>query len=162
MLVKNKKGFTLVEMVITFAIVAIISPLIFFVFSYGVDVFHSYDRFVVQENAVLKTMEYIRRDLQDATTVSVPSNKKIVLTYIDRSGVSRSNKEWEIRNDNALYYLNDLVVQGIDYNSSSIQIDRNRGVIIISIMPTNTNDGKNKARNMNRPIITELSVRYKG
>lgn len=157
----NKKGITLVEMVITLGIIAAITPVLFAIFTYGVDVFYSYGRFVKQQDDVAMVLSHVRDDVKNAYLYKVEDDNKLTLKYTDGT-----QRVWYL-DDDKLKYINESgvqsdVVQGIDTGVSSIRHTDSGGVIVLSIQPHKTNTGRFTARNFNKSIITEFSVKYKG
>jgi len=153
----NKKGITLVEIVITLALVAVVTPLVFAVFTYGVDIYYSYGRYIEQQDNVSDVLSHLRGDIKNAYQYKVEDN---VLTLIYSDGTQRI---WKLA-DSKLKFIDSEgneqdVVEGIDTENSSI--DLSGDVIILSIQPIITNNGKFTVRNFNRSITTEFSVKYK-
>ena len=67
----NNKGFTLVEMLIVLAIICIILPLVFQLYTYGQETFAYNSRLIAQQYTVTNVMSHIRGDVQEAASVSV-------------------------------------------------------------------------------------------
>lgn len=155
----NRKGISLVEIVITLALVAVITPILFVVFTYGVDIFYSYGRYIEQQDTVSDVLNHLRGDIKNAYQFKVEDN---VLTLIDSEGTQRI---WAI-DDNKLKFISSTgnehdVVEGIDADNSSFEYYDFEQVIVLKIQPLKTNSGKFVARNFNSPITTEFSVKYK-
>jgi type IV pilus assembly protein PilA len=153
----NKKGVSLVEIVITLALIAVIAPILYAVFTYGVDVFYSYGRYVKQQDTVTEVLNHLRGDIKNAYQFKVDGN---VLTLIDSNN---TQKIW-LLDDNKLKYVDSAgneqdVVEGIDTANSSFSYSGQ--VIVLNIQPITTNSGKYSARNIKKPITTEFSVKYK-
>lgn len=65
------KGFTLVELIIVLALVAIVLPLIFQLYVYGQETFAHSNKFIAQQFTITNVMDHIRGDIQSAASVSV-------------------------------------------------------------------------------------------
>lgn len=68
---RHNKGFTLVEMIIVLAIVAMILPLVLELFAFGQETFVYQNRLIAQQYAVTNVMQHIRGDVQSAGLVLV-------------------------------------------------------------------------------------------
>mgnify|MGYP000854752596 CR=1 FL=1 len=157
----NKNGISLVEVVISVALIAVISPVLYAVFTYGVDVYYSYGRYVKQQDTVIQVLNHLRGDVKNAYKFEVDDDNK-VLTLIDSEHTQRI---WAI-DDNKLKFIDSVgneqdVVEGIDTENSYFEYSDSEKVIVLKIQPLKTNLGKYTARNINKPITTEFSVKYK-
>ncbi len=155
----DNRGMSLFEIVVSVALIAVITPILFVVFTYGVDIFYSYGRYTEQQDAVTEVLNHIRGDIKNAYQFQVES-KKITLTYSDYT-----QRVWVLA-DNKLKFVDregneQEVVEGIDTNNSSFDYNDFKQVIVLNIQPIKTNSGKYSARNFNKPITTEFSVKYK-
>jgi len=155
----NKKGISLVEIVLTLALVGIITPIVLAIFTSSLDIYYSYGRYINQQDKVTDVLNHLRGDIKNAYQFKVDGNV-LVLIYSD--GTKRI---WEI-NDDKLKFIDRLgnvhdVVEGIDTANSSFDYSNSEQVIVLKIQPIKTNTGKYTARNYNKPIITEFSVKYK-
>ena len=84
----NKNGISLVEVVISVALIAVISPVLYAVFTYGVDVYYSYGRYVKQQDTVIQVLNHLRGDVKNAYKLEVDDDNK-VLTLIDSEHTQR-------------------------------------------------------------------------
>jgi len=67
----NRKGFTLVEMLITVALIGILSPLLFSIFVFGIQDYTSTNKYIGQQNKVNEAIRLIRQDYEECKEVVV-------------------------------------------------------------------------------------------
>ncbi len=82
MLIKSKKGFSLIELLIALAIVGIVSPIIFIVFVSGIEDYSTTTKYVDQQYTVMEVTRLIRQDVEEAKTItfemdSAPGSLKV-------------------------------------------------------------------------------------
>jgi len=68
---KNNKGIGLIELLIVVAIGAMTAPILFWVFSYGVQSYSSYNKYIDQHYKVMEVTQRIRRDVEEAAAYKV-------------------------------------------------------------------------------------------
>ncbi|HOQ37128.1 MAG TPA: hypothetical protein PLR73_05400 [Acetivibrio sp.] len=156
----NKKGISLVEIVLTLALVGIITPIVLAIFTSSLDIYYSYGRYIEQQDNVSDVLSHLRGDIKNAYQYKVEDN---VLTLIYSDGTTQ--RIWKLA-DSKLKFIDRWgnvhdVVEGIDTANSSFDYSNSEQVIVLKIQPIKTNTGKYTARNYNKPIITEFSVKYK-
>ncbi len=71
----NRRGFTLVEMLITIALVGILSPILFSIFVFGIQDYAGTDKFIDQQNRVNEAIRFIRQDYEECKKVTVGRNR---------------------------------------------------------------------------------------
>ncbi len=164
---KNKKGLTLIELILYIALLAIILPVISTMVVYGFDSYRSNYNMVQQEDTVNRAVQFLRKDIEAAAVIQVdPSEKILTLGYYVPPNTPPNpptTREWKL-DGSALYLGTSEMVNGIDSANSSFKLV-NKGTdkvrIVLTIKPEETNKIKNKNRNYIKPIITEFSVKYK-
>lgn len=79
MFLKNNKGFTLLEVLITFVILVLVFALIGPLFLTGLDFFGKSNNMVMDQANLRRIMTDMSREIRDATTVTVESGSKIII-----------------------------------------------------------------------------------
>ncbi|AEV68045.1 PulJ/GspJ family protein [Acetivibrio clariflavus] len=70
MLIKNKKGISLTEVLVALALVGIVSPLIFTIFVFGLEDYSTTTKYLNQQYSVMEVIRYIRQDIEAAKKVT--------------------------------------------------------------------------------------------
>lgn len=70
MILKNKKGLSLTELLIAMALIGLISPLIFTIFVFGIEDYATTTKYVDQQYSVMEVTRYIRQDVEAAKRVT--------------------------------------------------------------------------------------------
>ncbi len=70
MILKNKKGLSLTELLIAMALIGLISPLIFTIFVFGIEDYATTTKYVDQQYSVMEVTRYIRQDVEAAKKVT--------------------------------------------------------------------------------------------
>jgi len=167
--VKDKKGYSLVELLIVFAILAIITPVIFSLLYYGIEDFQTNSKNLDQHKKVLDIMQVIRKDIEEASEVQAFDKKLVILAE------SGSTKYWKFDGDTLKFSSDDttynIALTGLSYTLDALNnkipestFEKSMSVndrIIVKIKPQNSNASRYQERNISNPIITEFSVRYK-
>jgi len=78
----NKKGISLVEIVLTLALVGIITPIVLAIFTSSLDIYYSYGRYINQQDKVTDVLNHLRGDIKNAYQFKVDGNV-LVLIYSD-------------------------------------------------------------------------------
>ena len=191
----NNRGFSLIELLIAVAVSALAAPLVFWIFSYGIQSYSSYSKYMEQHYKVMDVTQRIRKDIEeaaaykvvyDATVTPIPAS---VLTLWIPDGDSDYNtftiRTWRI-GDGGLFLKSSTgtaedgraaaldgsgysgVLDGLDtatveavpnYMPTRFECIDDR--ILLSIKPLADNTAAAKNRNVNQPVVTEFSVRYK-
>lgn len=182
MLLKNKKGFSLIELLIVLAIVGLMAPLLFVVFVSGIEDYSTTTKYLDQQYTVIEVTRLIRQDVEesktitftkDATTGEITAIKfEFPPNTIGSTTVARASKEWKFATftDSGKDYdglgldvgatgHSTLVIDDLDLTNSKFELDGTR--LILTIKPKQLNMTKYRGRNVNENIITEFSVRYK-
>ncbi|MDP4183059.1 MAG: hypothetical protein Q8942_18475 [Bacillota bacterium] len=159
---KQKKGLTLVEVLMYVVLLAIIAPIISVIMTHGFDSFKSNYNMIKQEDMVSTATQMLRNDIEYASKITLYSgnNKKMDLEFPVSSG--KAKKTWLLDTaDNTLKVGSTVIVKNLNVNSSKFENFAGRGTIILTLQPAKLNNVKNTNRNFMNPIITEFSVRYK-
>lgn len=78
MLIKNRKGLSLTELMIALVLIGIVSPLIFTIFVFGLEDYSTTTKYVNQQYSVMEVTRYIRQDVEAA--------KKVIYVCKDEGG----------------------------------------------------------------------------
>lgn len=70
MILKNRKGFSLTELLVVMAIIGITMPLIFTIFVFGIEDYSTTTKYVDQQYSVMEVTRYIRQDVEAAKKVT--------------------------------------------------------------------------------------------
>ena len=92
-LLKNRKGFSLIELLVTLALVGIVTPLIFTFFVFGMEDYSSTTKYINQQYTVMEVTRYIRQDVEAAKKVTFICNdeeegekiKEVIFQFPDDS-----------------------------------------------------------------------------
>ena len=68
---KNNKGIGLVELLIVMAVSAMIAPILFWVFSYGIQSYTSYNKYIDQHYKVMEVTQRVRKDIEEAAAFKI-------------------------------------------------------------------------------------------
>ena len=184
----NRRGFTLVEMLITIALVGILSPILFSIFVFGIQDYASTDKFIDQQNRVNEAIRFIRQDYEECKKVTVGRNAGDVIwikfefpesyaTIVAPAtpAPTPKNKVWTfyketgalslyVGDDEPVTDFNDdsmtFITMVDDLDISSSKFEYFGDTLKLYIKP-NASNKKYKGRNINKQIITEFSVRNK-
>jgi|LSQX01.3.fsa_nt_gb type IV pilus assembly protein PilA len=180
--INNKKGVSLIELLITLALMGVIAPILFTIFINGIDDFASCSNYMDQQYRMQDVIRQIRQDVEAAKLVSyevdatvAPGSRgeqellKVKFTFLDNSTrtwrFNDTTNVLELSTDDGANYID--VVNKIDgsscfkyYEDASGSEQRIRQ-LILQIKTLENTGLRNKARNIKDEIITEFSVRYK-
>ena len=67
----NKKGYGLVELLLVMAVIAISMPLLFLIYTYGIQAFSTGNRQVEQHYKIIDVTQRIRKDIEEAAAIKV-------------------------------------------------------------------------------------------
>lgn len=68
---KNNKGIGLVELLIVMAVSAMTAPILFWVFSYGIQNYTSYNKYIDQHYKVMDVTQRVRKDIEEAAAFKI-------------------------------------------------------------------------------------------
>lgn len=178
----NKKGFSLIEIVITIAILGVITSVIYSVFQFSIDSYYSGANYAGQQDRVNNTMQILRSQIEESNSIKYflnPNGPESVLIISDshyssdeivdlylgvKSGVpSNEIKAWKFENEELLFLKSgktsyEVLINGIDIGNSGFGINGER--LIVKVKPLNINE-KYKNRNIMEPIVMEFSISNK-
>lgn len=185
MLRLNNNGFSLIEMLITLALIGLILPLILSFFVSGVEDYVSTNHYIEQQYKVQEAVRLIRQDIEKARVYSVQTDdsftpaKVVSVTFIvtDKGVYPEVKRKWSFASDSQSGYLyleessydasnalipgstvNLKMVDGIDISRSGFEYKESLNKFILFIRPKRD---EKMERNLQNTIITEFSVRYK-
>ncbi|OPZ92284.1 MAG: hypothetical protein BWY74_01662 [Firmicutes bacterium ADurb.Bin419] len=188
MLIKNRKGFSLTELLVTLAIIGLFSPLVFVIFVSGIEDFSTTTKYMGQQYSVMEVTSLLRQDIEEAKIITLsisdyPNKLVDEITFEFDPTSSRLKRQWKfdtITDPTTGEVINGLwlnvdgagykcVVDELEVSQCSFKVDKIDAVdtsikperLILSIKPESLNKSRYKGRNVNENIITEFSVRYK-
>jgi len=188
MLIKNRKGFSLTELLVTLAIIGLFSPLVFVIFVSGIEDFSTTTKYMGQQYSVMEVTSLLRQDIEEAKIITLsisdyPNKLVDEITFEFDPTSSRMKRQWKfdtITDPTTGEVINGLwlnvdgagykcVVDELEVSQCSFKVDKIDAVdtsikperLILSIKPESLNKSRYKGRNVNENIITEFSVRYK-
>lgn len=68
---KNNKGIGLIELLVVTAVIALTTPILFWVFLYGVQSFSTYSKYMEQHYKIIDVTQRIRKDVEEAAAYKV-------------------------------------------------------------------------------------------
>jgi type IV pilus assembly protein PilA len=166
MIKNNKKGLTLIELMLIIALTAIVLPMIATTLISGINTNSTYLNYTRQHDKIFEVTQRIRKNIQEASAYKEYSNLTegniLILRFPDGS----PDITWRFLNDSLSEKIGstdfNIIISGIDTLESRFEdLASQENVIYFSIKPKATNVDKNKERNVVDPIITEFSVKYK-
>ena len=175
LLIKNRKGFSLTELLIVVAILGVVSPLLFYVLVFGLEDYSTTTKYLDQQYTVMEVSRHIRQDFEEAKKVILYKNaanevEKVEFQFADMpaspAAIAREEKIWKFESGSLQLDVGDtgtfsVVKDNLDIDNSYFLLDSTYERFILSIRPKELNDKKYRGRNVNENVITEFSVRYK-
>lgn len=170
MVLKNKKGFTLIELIVVIAILGIATPIMLSFLLSNFKLYVSYDKYMKQQEAAMDVVRILRKDIEEAKKVKFDSGI-LTLRYVDSTTDSSQDKLWKIEGGKLKVHpiggsdfqdVMDLELDTSGTTNSYIGYNGSNQIIYISILPNNTNTPRDTSRNVIKPIVTEFSVFNKG
>lgn len=187
MLLKNKKGFTLVELLLVIAIIGIVSPLIFIILISGIEDYSSTTKYLSEQYSVMEVTRHIKQDVEEAKTITYimdgtdVKEVKFEFSPLTASGsVPRSSKTWKIATDtddkgepcdglwlkvgNSGSYVN--VVRDLDLTKSKFSVNSTNADkitrLILVIKPTELNKRTINGRDVynGRNVNEEINTEF--
>jgi len=180
----NNKGFSLIEMLITLALIGLVLPLILSFFVDGVEDYVSTNHYIEQQYKVQDATRLIRQDIERARVYSVQTDsstppKVLSVTFVvtDKGVYPEIKRKWSFASDSQSGYLyleqssfdssntlipgsvvNSKMVDDIDISKSRFEYNESLNKIMLYVRPKRN---EKIERNLQNTIITEFSVRYK-
>lgn len=173
----NCKGVSLIELLVTIAVISVITPVIFMIFVNGYHTFVGGTNYIDQQYKIQDVIDSIRDDIEKAKEITfIVEKKKIDPLVIYNSvefnfsnDVSKIDKRtWKFENGQLMLKINNgefvTVVRDIDSDMSYFAYYTDGyGVkqLVLDIFPLSNDRILNKGSNVQELITTEFSVRYK-
>lgn len=170
---KNKKGLTLIEVLMYVTLLGIIAPIISMMFMYGYNSYKSNYNLIKQEDIASNVTQMLRNDIEYASSVTLYSgdNNRIDLKFPVSSGkndktwiIDASTKTIKVETNDGGVVKSSVVAENIDASNSKFEYipsgTNGHNTIVFTIKTIDLNNKINTNRNLNA-IITEISVRYK-
>lgn len=174
----NCRGVSLIELLVTIAIISIISPIVFMIFVNGLRNFAGGTNYIDQQYKIQEVIASIREDVQKAKKVEFIGvrDRKDPLVICESVEFNFSDDEsetntrtWKFNDNKLMLKINNgeyiTVVRDIDSDKSyfAYYSDGRDAVeqLVLGIMPLNNDRILNKGSNVQELITTEFSVRYK-
>jgi len=191
----DKKGISLVELLIVIAVSALTAPILFWVFGYGIKCCSSYSRYIDQHYTVMELTQRIRKDIEEAAAFKIvydatvdPISASVLTLWIqdtDGDVNTYSIRSWRV--ENGKLYLKSItgtidegrtatldnsgfteIMGGLNTatvtatpNYMPTRFEKIDERILLSIKPVAQNTVASKNRNVEKPVVTEFSIRYK-
>ncbi len=152
---KNKKGITLVELILYLAMVTMIAPMVLQIFVFGYNSYKTGFNYIEQQKKINEAVRLIQRDFELATSYKVENDKLKLVIY-----PSNITKEWSFSGD-ALMLGTNSVLDGIDSTISKFEENGMTEHVVLKIKTRESNTTINTNRNVKDTIIAEFSVKYK-
>ena len=152
---RNKKGITLVELILYLAMITMIAPMVLQIFVFGYNSYKTGFNYIEQQKKINEAVRLIQRDVELATSWKVDSNKLTLVIY-----PSNITKEWSFSGD-ALKLGTKTVLDGVDSTISKFDWNLDTNHVVLKIKAKESNTTINKNRNVKDTIIAEFSVKYK-
>lgn len=171
----NCKGVSLIELLVTIAIISIISPILFMIFVNGLHTFVGGTNYIEQQYKMQDVISSIREDVEKAKKVSFIDVKDkedplIIYDSVKFEFGPDESRTWQFVDDELKVKINSgefiTVIRDIDSSKSYFAYFEDvSGVVkqlVLCIMPLNNDKILNRGSNVQELITTEFSVRYKG
>jgi len=191
MKIADRRGFTIIEILIALLVVAVISTVMTSMLIFGLNTFSTSTNNISQHDLVIDIMNRIGKDISEATAYKYYPDMTDTHPYTELTlqFPNKNRKRWRFQDGTlALAILTydsstdtynekdypDLLkgldtdktttiggITKVDFISKFEKFDSTSS-IQLTVKPTATNTNRYKERNVNKPIITEFSVLYKG
>ncbi|TYQ13240.1 UNVERIFIED_CONTAM: type IV pilus assembly protein PilA [Acetivibrio alkalicellulosi] len=177
----NHKGVSLIELLITVAIIGVVSPLIFSIFISGMHYYFGGTNYLDQQYKRQDVLRLIRRDVESARIITfigegepddpVVKYRSVKFSFnnddtdyrIWRISENDGEGSLELSTDGINFTGRESSIVGLDFEHSyfAYYIDGSIEQLILNILPKENASLLNKGRNVHDVITTEFSVRYK-
>lgn len=187
MILKNRKGLSLTELLIVIALIGLVSPLLFYIMVAGMEDYATTTKYIDQQYTAMEVIRYIRQDIEEAKEITIykdasdhkvqqikiafptSSSKPEKIWKFDRITDKVDGKEYNglgFSLDGGTTYnvvIDKLIVDDSNTNYSKFDLDSYSDPtrLILVVCPEKLNENKYRGRNVNENIITEFSVQYK-
>lgn len=156
MIIKDRKGFTIPEVLMGLLIIGMISVLLTQLLSFNVSTSKAFALYINQQYAVQDAAARLNRDIEGAVDVNfddfISENQyeTIILT------VDGNTRKWSL--SGGTLSLNGIaVLSGLTSDSCFI---RESNTLTVVLKPVETNTGRNPI-NVTKPIVYQYSLEYK-
>lgn len=156
MKIKDRKGFTIPELLMTLLIVGVMSVLLTQILTFNVSTSRAFALYSNQQYTVQDALTRLNKDIEAAVDVSIDdyiSDNKYATIKLTTDGITRT---WNLFGG-TLSLNSTPIVTNLTSDSCFIQ-ESNTLTVVLQPKPTNT--GKNPL-NVPKPIVTQFSLKYK-
>jgi prepilin-type N-terminal cleavage/methylation domain-containing protein len=172
----NQKGFSMIELLLALAIMALIGTLLTALLLFGTDTFRVYSNFTGQQDRIVDSLQRLRKDIEEASRITV---------YTQADGTFCTNfiridfpdapqaRVWRFEDGKLeLGVMPDASTQPASFQEAVGKLDTSAagckfkfsstdGMITVFILPAANNSGRYEGKNIKDPIVTDFSVKYK-
>lgn len=172
----NQKGFSLIELLLALAIMAVVGTLLTALLLFGTDTFRVYSNFTTQQDRIVDSVQKLRKDIEEASKITVYTladgtfcTDFIRIDFPD----TPQARVWKFADKKLeLGVMPDAstqpdafreVVGNLDTSAAGckFKFSSTDGMITVFILPAPNNSGRYEGKNIKDPIVTDFSVKYK-
>jgi prepilin-type N-terminal cleavage/methylation domain-containing protein len=171
----NKKGITLIELIVVIAIFGIFTPLVLSFFVTGMQEFTALTTYTNQQNTVIDVIRPLRQDIEGCykfkldTVIKGNEYRKLIL-YFRNEDPSQPDivRTWELRDD-ALWLgtkeaydkiqTSETAANGTQY--CKFEFSESNQKLMLTVFPKRNDKMFYKILNVSNPFTTQFTTKYK-
>lgn len=160
-IIKNKKGFTLTELLVAFLIISMTSVLLTQMLIYTISSTDAFSQYSNQQFTINHASIRLGKDIERATVVSVDDciegneYRTLKLSFSNESDCC-----WRIDESDGGLYLNDGDAQVISSLSPDSRFIYTNDCLTVVLVPEASNAAKYKI-NVAKPVVSQYGIKYK-